>query len=118
MIGKFKTWPIRKKVSYTAQCRFWEKKGWIYKHGNKLVPFSRWCKLIGSKEIWAYEYEVYDRYIAYRFTKGSGPCATLEGTRGGIVIMMASRIRVSSNTLPQSVSKSPQSSTKITPRLR
>ena len=50
MIDDFKTWPIRKKVSYTAQCRFWEK-SWIYKHGNKLIPFSRWCKLIGSKDI-------------------------------------------------------------------
>jgi hypothetical protein len=85
MIGNFKTWPIRKKVSYTAQCRFWEKHGWVYRDGNKLVPFSRWCKLIGSKEIWGYEHEVHDRCILYRFTEGSGTCATLAQTNRTIL---------------------------------
>jgi len=77
MIGDFKTWPIRKKVHYTAQCRFWEKHGWVYRHGNKLVPFSRWCKLIGSKETWAFEHDVCERYIVYGFVLGTGPCANL-----------------------------------------
>ena len=70
-------WKIRKKVGYEAQQRFWISKGWKYRNWNLLVGFNRWCKLLGDKEIWAFEHEVCERYIVYGFVVGTGPCATL-----------------------------------------
>ena len=70
-------WKIRKKVGYDAQQRFWISKGWEYRRGNLLVRFNRWCKLSGSKEIWAFEHEVCKRYIVYGFVVVTGPCANL-----------------------------------------
>ena len=76
-IGNCKKWKVRKKAGYRAQGRFWEIKGWAYRSGNTLIRYSRWCKLIGDKEIWAFEHEVCERYIVYRFVVGTGPCANL-----------------------------------------
>jgi hypothetical protein len=70
-------WKVRKKVGYAAQQRFWIIKGWKYKHMNLLIRANRWCKLIGDKKIWAFEHEVCERYIVYRFVVGTGPCANL-----------------------------------------
>ena len=77
LVSSFKDRNIRRKHSYFGQERFWLIKGWTYKEQNKLVPFPRWCKLIAGKEIWAFEREVTDRYITYRFCIGTGPCANL-----------------------------------------
>ena len=67
-------WKVRKKVGYEAQQRFWISKGWKYRNWNLLVGFNRWCKLLGDKEIWAFEHEVCERYIVYGFVLGTGPC--------------------------------------------
>ena len=70
-------WKVRKKVGYEAQQRFWISKGWEYRRWNLLVRFNRWCKLVGDKEIWAFEYEVCERHIVYGFVEGTGLCASL-----------------------------------------
>jgi len=70
-------WKVRKKADYEAQQRFWISKGWEYRRWNLLVRFNRWCKLVGNKEIWAFEHEVCERYIIYGFVLGTGPCANL-----------------------------------------
>jgi hypothetical protein len=33
--------------------------------------------LIGDEDIWAFEHEVCERYIVYRFVVSTGPCANL-----------------------------------------
>lgn len=76
-IDDCRKWKIRKKASYKAQDRFWEVKGWVYRSGNTLIRHARWCKLIGDREIWAFEHEVSERCVVYRFVVGSGPCANL-----------------------------------------
>ena len=76
-LSSFKDRNIRKKHSYFGQERFWLIKGWMYKERNLLVPFPRWCKLVAGKEIWAFEREVTDRHITYRFCVGTGQCANL-----------------------------------------
>ena len=70
-------WKVRKKVGYEAQQRFWISKGWEYRQMNLFVRFNRWCKLIGNKEIWAFEYEVCERHSVYCFVVGTGPCTNL-----------------------------------------
>lgn len=80
-IDDCRKWKIRKKASYSAQCRFWEVKGWVYRSGNTLIRHPRWCKLIGNKEIWAFENEVRERHIVYCFVAGTGPCANLAGNQ-------------------------------------
>jgi hypothetical protein len=62
-MAECRKWKVRKKVGYEAQHRFWISKGWKYKQINLLVRANRWCKLIGVKEIWAFEHEVFERYI-------------------------------------------------------
>jgi hypothetical protein len=62
-MAECRKWKVRKKVGYEAQHRFWISKGWKYKQMNLLVRANRWCKLIGVKEIWAFEHEVFERYI-------------------------------------------------------
>ena len=76
-------WKVRKKVGYEAQQRFWISKGWEYRRWNLLVRFNRWCKLLGDKEIWAFEHEVCERYIVYGFVVGTGPCANLASKQLG-----------------------------------
>ena len=77
VIESCRKWKVRKKVGYEAQQRLWIAKGWKYKQMNLLVRFNRWCKLIGGKEIWAFEHEVHERFITYGFVVGTGPCANL-----------------------------------------
>ena len=77
VIDECRKWKVRKKVGYEAQQRFWISKGWEYRRWNLLVRFNRWCKLVGNKEIWAFEHEVRERYIVYGFVVGTGPCANL-----------------------------------------
>ena len=77
VIDECRKWKVRKKVGYEAQQRFWISKGWEYRRWNLLVRFNRWCKLVGNKEIWAFEHEVHERFITYDFVVGTGPCANL-----------------------------------------
>ena len=63
-INNCRKWKIRKKVGYEAQQRFWISKGWKYRRWNLLVRFNRWCKVVGDKEIWAFEH--WQRYSAGR----------------------------------------------------
>jgi hypothetical protein len=77
LINDCRKWKIRKKASHIAQDRFWEAKGWVYRSGNTLMRQSRWCKLIGGQEIWAFEHEVHSRYIVYSFFVAVGVCANL-----------------------------------------